>query len=141
MADRTAREFFNSYEAATRSGDAKGLALHYAEPYTSFTLGHVGVFATRSDAIAALAPYLKRLHDFGIDDVRLIDLSVTPVSETFCLCYPTWEIRPRDGTPAWSFLNAYGLRQDGQGPRFEFGVVDNEATALMKRYPAVMQLG
>jgi ketosteroid isomerase-like protein len=141
MVDKDAMDFFKSYEAATRAGDATRLAAHYAEPYTSFTLGHVGVFLTRDDAVAAVTPHLKRLRDFGLDDVRLIDLAVTRISPAFRLCLPTWEIRPRDGTPAFTFLNVYGLREDERGHRFEFAVADNEAVILAERYPGAMPRG
>ena len=138
MDDRDAAEFFKSYLAATRAGDPERLVAHYAEPYTSFTLGYVATFATHQDAIAAVTPHLKRLRDFGLDDVRLIDLGVTRISPDFRLCRPTWEIHPRDGTPPFSFLNVYGMRQDPRGHRFEFAVADNEAIILAERYPGAM---
>ncbi len=138
MASDPAREFFQSYEAATRNGDAEALIAHYALPYTSFTLGHIGVFADREQALAAVAPHLKRLHDAGLDDVTLVDLAVTQVSPTFWLCHPTWEMRPRDGSAPLRFLNVYGLRVDERGPRFEFSIADNEATAIIARYPKAM---
>ena len=138
MDDKDAREFFGSYLAATRAGDATRLVAHYALPYTSFTLSHVATFQTHGDAIAAVTPHLKRLRDHGLDDVRLVDLVVTRISPGFRLCQPTWEIHPRDGRAPLRFLNLYGLRQDDHGHRFEFAVADNEATILMERYPGAM---
>ena len=138
MDEGEARAFFKSYEAATRAGDGEALASHYAEPYTSFTLGHVGQFATRAVAIAIVTPWLARLREFGVNDVHLVDLAITPVSDSFCLCHPTWEIRPADGTPPWRFVNVYGLRQDDRGQRLEFSIADNEAAGFMKRHPGLM---
>ena len=138
MDDKDATEFFASYLAATRACDPARLVAHYAEPYTSFTLGYVASFSTHEDAIAAVTPHLKRLRDFGLDDVRLIDLGITRVSPDFRLCRPTWEIRPRDGGEPFSFLNIYGMRQDSRGHRFEFAVADNEALILAARYPGAM---
>ena len=141
MDDKDAADFFKSYLAATRASDPVRLAAHYAEPYTHFALGQVATFPTRADAIAAAAQHLKRMRDFGLDDIRLVDLAVTRISSAFRLCQPTWEIRPRDGTPTFSFLNLYGLRQDERGHRFEFTVADNEAAILGERYPGVTPRG
>ena len=44
--------FVNSYDEASRSDDPQRMASHYAEPYTSFTLGNVTQFATRAEALA-----------------------------------------------------------------------------------------
>lgn len=138
MDDKDSADFFKSYLAATRASDAVRLTAHYAEPYTYFALGHVATFPTRADAAAAAAQHLKRMRDFGLDDIRLVDLAVVRISSAFRLCQPTWEIHPRDGTAPFSFLNVYGLRQDGHGHRFEFAVADNEATILAERYPGAM---
>ena len=135
-----ARAFLDSYDDASRSGDPAGLARHYAEPYTSFTLGHVEAFASREQAVERVTPWLARFLAFGLDDIRLVDGSVTPVSDSFGLCNATWEIRPKDGTPPWRWLNVYGLRQDEHGQRFEFAISDNEITNLLQRYPAFMTL-
>ena len=138
MDDKDAAEFFKSYLAATRACDAERLVAHYAEPYISFTLGHISTFATHADAIAAVTPHLRRLRDFGLDDVRLVDLGVTRISPDFRLCRPNWEIHPRDGSAPLTFLNVYGLRQDARGHRFEFAVADNEALILTERFPGAM---
>jgi hypothetical protein len=138
MDDKDATDFFASYLAATRACDATRVVAHYAEPYTSFILGDVATFPVRADAVAAVKPYLKRLRDFGLDDLRLIDLAVTCISTTFRLCQPTWEIHPRDGAQPFRFANLYGMRQDERGRRFEFAVSDNEAAILAERYPGAM---
>ena len=138
MDDKDATDFFGSYLAATRASDAARVTAHYAEPYTYFALGNVSQFPIRAEAAAAVAQHLKRMRDFGLDDIRLIDLAVTRISSTFRLCRPTWEIHPRDGSAPLGFLNVYGLRHDERGHRFEFAVADNEATMLAERYPGAM---
>ena len=134
-----ARAFVASYDKAARAGDPLALADHYAEPYTSFTLGRVGTFANRDAARRQMIPWMQRFKEFGLDDIRLADCNLAPVSDNFCLCHLSFEIHPSDGAAPLRFLNIYGLRQDASGQRFEFAVSDNEITALVERYPDFMQ--
>lgn len=127
--------FVNSYDEASRSDDPQRMASHYAEPYTSFTLGNVTQFATRAAAVAQMGPWLARFKQAGLDDIHLAQLSIDTVSDTFALCHVTWEIRPRSELPSWRWTNIYGLRQDGQGQRFEFAISDNEILNLLQRFP------
>ena len=141
MVDRAkAQAFVDSYGRASSANDPVALAGHYAEPYTSFTLGHVGGFASKDEALVRMVPWMARFKEYGLDDIRLVDSSLVPVSEHFCLCHLTIEIRPKDGTAPIRFVNIYGLRQDDQGQRFEFSVSDNEIAALTARYPEFMQM-
>ena len=132
-------EFVDSYDAAARHHDAHLFAAHYAEPYTSFTLGNVTQFATQDEALIQMVPWLARFQKFGLDDMRMVQLSIDTVSDTFALCHITWEIRPRSDIPAWRWTNIYGLRQDARGQRFEFAISDNEITNLLQRFPDFMQ--
>lgn len=134
-------EFVNSYDAASRSGDPRALADHYAEPYTSFTLGHVTQFVDRADAYAKTTPWLARFKAAGLDDMSVVELSVDTVSDTFALCHVTWEIRPRSAVPPWRWTNVYGLRQDQHGQRFEFAISDNEIANLLQRFPEFLAPG
>ena len=134
-----AQTFVDSYDRASQAGDPEALASHYAEPYTSFTLGHTGGFATRRAALAQMVPWMARFKEHGLDDIRFVGTELTPVSDTFCLCRLNIEIRPRDGKPPFRFVNVYGLRQDAQGQRFEFAISDNEIAALTERYPDFMK--
>jgi ketosteroid isomerase-like protein len=127
-----ARAFVDSYDHASRAGDPLALADHYAEPYTSFTLGRVGSFADRAAARAQMIPWMQRFKDFGLDDIRLVNCDLAPVSDSFCLCHLTFEIHPKDGGAPLRFLNVYGLRQDAAGQRFEFAISDNEIACLLQ---------
>jgi ketosteroid isomerase-like protein len=133
-------EFANSYDRASRSGDPQIMADHYAEPYTSFTLGNVTQFADKAAARAQMGPWLARFKQFGLDDMHLVQLSIDTVSETFALCHLTWEIRPRSALAPWRWTNVYGLRQDAAGQRFEFAVSDNEIANLLQRFPDFLAL-
>jgi len=130
-----AADFVKSYDAASKAGDPKALASHYAEPYTSFTFGQVSQFATREAALAQVTPWLARFKEYGLDDMWLAQLSIDTVSDTFALCHVTWEVRPRSGQSGWRWTNIYGLRQDEHGQRFEFNVSDNEIAGLLQRFP------
>jgi ketosteroid isomerase-like protein len=132
--------FVDSYGRASRANDPEALASHYAEPYTSFTLGHVGGFSSKDEALGRMVPWMARFKEFGLDDIRIADSTLEPVSGHFCLCHLTIEIRPRDGTAPFHFLNIYGLRQDELGQRFEFAISDNEIAALTQRYPDFMKI-
>jgi ketosteroid isomerase-like protein len=138
---RKAVEFAYSYDAASRSDDAQRMADHYAEPYTSFTLGNVTQFANKADALKQMVPWMARFKEFGLDEMHLVDLSITTVSPTFALCHLTWEIRPKSAVPAWRWTNIYGLRQDERGQRYEFAISDNEIANLLQRFPDFLQLG
>ncbi len=131
-------EFCNSYDASSRSGSAQIMADHYAEPYTSFTLGNVTQFATKADARAQVGPWLARFEKLGLTDMHLVELSIQTVSDTFALCHVTWEIKPKSEVPSWRWTNIYGLRQDAQGQRFEFAISDNEIANLLQRFPNFM---
>jgi hypothetical protein len=85
-----------------------------------------------------MIPWLARFKIHGLDNVHLVDCHLAPVSETFCLCHLTFEIRPRNGDKSWRFLNIYGLRQDDAGQRFEFAVSDNEMAGLLEHCPSFM---
>lgn len=127
-------EFIDSYAAAALHSDPQLYAAHYAEPYTSFTLGNVTQFATQDAALEQMVPYLQRFKERGLEDIRMARVSIDTVSDTFALCHITWEIRPRTGE-GWQWVNIYGLRQDGQGQRFEFAISDNEISNLLQRFP------
>lgn len=128
-------EFVDSYAAAARHHDPHLYAAHYAEPYTSFTLGNVTQFATQDAALEQLVPWLQRFREHGLEDIRFVRLSVETVSDTFALCHVTWEVRPTSNVAGWQWTNIYGLRQDAAGQRFEFAVSDNEIAELLKRFP------
>jgi ketosteroid isomerase-like protein len=132
-------EFVDSYDAAARHNDPQLFAAHYAEPYTSFTLGNVTQFATQDEALAQMVPWLARFERLGLNDIRKVQLSIETVADTFALCHITWEIRPRGETPPWRWTNIYGLRQDIHGQRFEFAISDNEITNLLQRFPKFME--
>ena len=136
-----AEDFCRSYGEAMASGGAAALVSHYAEPYVSFTLGHVSQFAGRDEALSAVAAHLARFErkDLGVD-VRLEAFDVTPVSETSALCRLRWALHPRSGE-GWSWENIYGLRQTGDTLAFEFNISDNEIGELLRRYPDFMQAG
>jgi hypothetical protein len=134
-----AQAFVDSYGHASAANDPDALAGHYSEPYRSFTLGHIGGFETKAEALARMVPRMQRFKDYGLDDIRLADSTLVPVSDQFCLCHLTIEIRPKDGKPPFRFLNIYGLRQTETGQQFEFAVSDNEIAALVERYPDFMQ--
>lgn len=127
--------FVESYAAASHSGVAQALADHYAEPYTSFTLGQVSQFADKAAALQQMIPWMARFKHFGLEDMRLADLSIHTVSDTFALCHVTWEVHPQSALPGWRWTNIYGLRQDAQGQRFEFNISDNEIANLLQRFP------
>ncbi len=135
-----ARSFVDSYDRASRAGDPEALASHYAEPYIAFTLGRVTGIPSKEAALSQMIPWMARFKEHGIDDIRLAESTLTPVSDNFCLCHLTWEIRPRDGSAPLRFLNVYGLRQDHRGQRFEFAVSDNEIAGLNARYPGFLPL-
>jgi hypothetical protein len=132
-------EFVNSYDAAARHNDPHLYAAHYAEPYTSFTLGNVTQFATQDEALAQMLPWLERFRQRGLDDIHMVQLSIETVSDSFALCHITWEVRPRSEVPTWRWTNIYGLRQDKLGQRFEFAISDNEIANLLQRFPDFMQ--
>jgi hypothetical protein len=134
-----AQAFVDSYGRASAANDPDALAGHYSEPYRSFTLGHIGGFETKEEALARMVPWMQRFKDYGLDDIRLADSKLVPVSDQFCLCHLTIEIRPKDGKPPFRFLNIYGLRQTETAQQFEFAVSDNEIAALVERYPDFMQ--
>ncbi len=134
----SARAFVDSYDHASQAGDPFALADHYGEPYVSFSLGHTGSFPNREAARAQMVPWMERFRKFGLDNVKLVDCQLVPVSETFCLCHLTFEIAPRSGDAPWRFLNIYGMRQDESGQRFEFSISDNEIASLLARYPGFM---
>jgi hypothetical protein len=134
-----AQAFVDSYGHASAANDPDALAGHYSEPYRSFTLGHIGGFETKAEALARMVPWMQRFKDYGLDDIRFVGTELVPVSDTFCLCHITIEVRPKDGKPPFRFMNVYGLRQDTNGQRFEFAVSDNEIAALVERYPDFMQ--
>ncbi len=133
-----AQAFVDSYGRASAANDPRALASHYSEPYRSFSLGHSGGFETRAKALARMVPWMKRFKEYGLDDIRFVGTELTPVSDTFCLCHITIEVRPKDGKPPFRFMNVYGLRQDANGQRFEFSVSDNEMAALLAHYPDFM---
>jgi hypothetical protein len=135
-----AQAFVDSYGRASSANDPVALASHYSEPFTSFTLGHIGGFATKDEALARMAPWMARFDEHGLNDIRLAESTLIPVSDNFCLCHLTIEIRPKDGKAAFRFLNIYGLRQDEKGQRFEFAISDNEIAALVARYPDFMRM-
>jgi hypothetical protein len=128
-------EFVDSYDAAARHNDPELYAAHYAEPYTSFTLGNIAQFATQEAALEQMVPWLARFQKHGLDDIRMVQLSIETVSVSFALCHITWEVRPRSEVPAWRWTNIYGLRQDEGGQRFEFAISDNEIANLLQRFP------
>lgn len=129
-------EFVDSYAAAARHNDPHLYAAHYAEPYTSFTLGNITQFATQDAALEQMVPWLARFKERGLDDIRLAELSIDTVSDSFALCHVTWEVKPRSSAVAgWRWTNIYGLRQDAEGQRFEFAVSDNEIANLLQRFP------
>lgn len=128
-------EFIDSYAAAARHQDPQLYAAHYAEPYTSFTLGSIVQFATQDAALEQMVPYLERFKAHGLEDLRIARLSIDTVSDTFALCHVTWEVRPTSNVEGWQWTNIYGLRQDATGQRFEFAVSDNEIGELLKRFP------
>lgn len=128
-------EFVDSYAAAARHNDPQLYAAHYAEPYTSFTLGNITQFATQDAALEQMVPWLERFEARGLSDIRLARLSIETVSDTFALCHVTWEVRPTSGVEGWQWTNIYGLRQDAAGQRFEFAVSDNEIANLLQRFP------
>jgi hypothetical protein len=128
-------EFVDSYAAAARHNDPHLYAAHYAEPYTSFTLGNVTQFATQDAALEQMVPWLERFKAHGLSDIRLARLSIETVSDTFALCHVTWEVRPTSRVEGWQWTNVYGLRQDAAGQRFEFAVSDNEIANLLQRFP------
>ncbi|HSB94866.1 MAG TPA: hypothetical protein VLC91_00345 [Spongiibacteraceae bacterium] len=132
-------EFVDSYAAAARHNDPHLYAAHYAEPYTSFTLGNITQFATQDAALEQMVPWLARFQQRGLDDIRMAQLSIETVSDTFALCHITWEVKPRSAVPGWRWTNIYGLRQDGQGQRFEFAVSDNEIANLLQRFPDFLE--
>ena len=132
-------EFVNSYDAAARHNDPHLYAAHYAEPYTSFTLGNVTQFATQDDALVQMLPWLERFKQHGLDDIHMAELSIDTVSDTFALCHITWEVRPRGDVAGWRWTNIYGLRQDKLGQRFEFAVSDNEIANLLQRFPKFLE--
>jgi hypothetical protein len=134
-----AQAFVDSYGRASAANDPQALASHYSEPYRSFTLGHIGGFETKDEALGRMVPWMQRFKEYGLDDIRFVGTEFTPVSDTFCLCHITIEVRPKDGKPAFRFMNVYGLRQDANGQRFEFAISDNEIAALVERYPDFMQ--
>jgi hypothetical protein len=134
-----AQAFVDSYGAASTANDPIALASHYSEPYRSFTLGHIGGFETKDEALGRMVPWMARFKEYGLDDIRFVATKLVPVSDQFCLCHLTIEVRPRDGKPPFQFVNIYGLRQDASGQRFEFAVSDNEIAALVERYPDFMQ--
>jgi len=134
-----AQEFVDSYGRASAANDPQGLASHYAEPFRAFTLGYSGGFETRAAALAQLVPWMARFKEYGLDDIRFVGNELVPVSDTFCLCHITIEVRPKDGKSPFRFMNVYGLRQDAKGQRFEFSVADNETSALVERYPDFMK--
>ena len=131
--------FVDSYGAASSANDPVNIHAHYAEPFTSYSLGHIGGFSTHDEARARMVPWMKRFLEFGLGEMHLADSKLVPVSDAFCLCHLTFEIRPTDGKEPFRFTNIYGLRQDERGQRFEFAVSDNEITALVSRYPAFME--
>jgi ketosteroid isomerase-like protein len=135
-----AQAFVDSYGRASQANDPVALAGHYSEPYVSFTLGHIGGFATREEALPRMIPWMARFDEYGLNDIRIAESALVPVSDNFCLCHLTIEIRPKDGKPAFRFLNVYGLRQDEKGQRFEFAISDNEIVALTERYPDFMKM-
>ncbi|HEX3785297.1 MAG TPA: hypothetical protein VHX38_37070 [Pseudonocardiaceae bacterium] len=135
-----AEQFCRSYERAMVADDAVALAGHYGFPHTSFTLGWVNTFADRDQANAQVAGQIDRLRKCGAGtDIRLTELTVQPVSEGSALCHFTWEVDPADGTPGWSWVNVYGLRQTADAQYFEFNISDNEIGELIARYPAFME--
>ncbi len=131
--------FVDSYGRASTANDPVAIPSHYAEPFTSFTLGHIGGFANQAEARARMVPWMKRFQEYGLGAMHLADSELVPVSDNFCLCHLTFEIRPTDGKPPFRFTNVYGLRQDEKGQRFEFAVSDNEVSELVARYPAFME--
>ena len=140
MLDLTkAQEFVASYGRASAANAPDALAAHYSEPYRSFTLGHIGGFETKAEALARMVPWMARFKEYGLDDIRFVGTELVPVSDQFCLSHITIEIRPKDGKPPFRFTNIYGLRQSEIVQQFEFAVSDNEITALVERYPDFMQ--
>ena len=134
-----AEAFCRSYGEAMAAGGAVALAAHYAEPYVSFTLGHVAQFATRRDAIAAVQNHLDRFERNGLGlDVRLDGHVVTPVSNGSALCRLRWSLHPPGDREGWAWDNVYGLRQTATGQAFEFNISDNEIGELLTRYPDFM---
>jgi len=134
-----AQAFVDSYGAASSANDPVKIPSHYAEPFASFSLGHIGGFATQEEARARMVPWMKRFQEFGLGKMHLADSKLVPVSDVFCLCHLTFEIQPTDGKEPFRFTNVYGLRQDERGQRFEFAVSDNEVAALVARYPTFME--
>ena len=136
-----AQAFVDSYGLASAANDPDALAGHYAEPYAHpLPLGHIGGFASRDEALERMVPWMARFKEYGLDDIRLADSMLVPVSDHFCLCHLTIEIRPKDGAAPFHFVNIYGLRQDDRGQRFEFAVSDNEIATLTARYPDFMRM-
>lgn len=134
-----AEDFCRSYGEAMASGGAEALASHYAEPYVSFTLGHVSQFGTREEAVSSVAAHLARFERSGLGlDIRLEAFDVTPVSSGSALCRLRWAIYPAQAE-GWSWENIYGLRQSGTAQAFEFNISDNEIGELFARYPKFMQ--
>ena len=134
-----AQAFVDSYGRASTANDPVAIPSHYAEPFTSFSLGHVGGFATQEEARARMVPWMNRFQEFGVGTMHLAESSLVPVSDSFCLCHLTFEIRTADGKAPFRFTNVYGLRQDNKGQRFEFAISDNEISALVSRYPTFME--
>jgi hypothetical protein len=134
-----AQAFVDSYGRASTANDPAAIPSHYAEPFTSFTLGHIGGFANQAEARARMVPWMTRFQEYGLGAMHLADSKLVPVSDNFCLCHLTFEIRPTDGKASFRFTNVYGLRQDDKGQRFEFAVSDNEVSELVARYPAFME--
>ena len=139
MDQERAEAFCRSYGAAMAGGHAAALVDHYGFPYVSFTLGHVGSFADRAEADAAVAAHLARFARSGLGaDIRLNDYRVEPVAAGSALCHLVWEIHPADATPGWAWHNVYGLRQTEAGQHFEFNISDEEIGMLLARYPDFM---
>lgn len=134
-----AEAFCRSYGDAMASGGAATLASHYAEPYVSFTLGHVSQFATQAEAVIAIQAHLDRFERYGLGiDVRLDSFTVTPVSAGSALCHLRWSLHPPGGLEGCAWENIYGLRQSPDAQAFEFNISDNEISALLQRYPDFM---
>src|SRR3979411_814385 len=98
-----AQAFVDSYGRASSANDPAALASHYNEPFTSFSLGHTGGFATKDEALARMVPWMARFDRYGLSDIRLAESALVPVSDTFCLCHLTLEISPKDGTAPFRF--------------------------------------
>jgi hypothetical protein len=142
MERRRAEEFCHSYGAASIQGDAIGIAGHYGFPFTAFTLGDVSTFDDREEANRRVTSHLERFAAVGLGTAIGLQASeIVPVSERLALCHLTWEIRPADGTPPWTWTNVYALREAADaGLYFEASFADNEITGLLERFPEFFTL-